>query len=80
MWKFWRRRNRLTHEQMDLRQVHRLNREVVSTILAEVGEPILLAVLAKMKENREEKGESDYTSLGEIWLEAKKKYRSLSRR
>lgn len=79
-WKRWRRRSRkLTVTEKEIRQVHRLKTEVAHTILAEVGEPILTAVLDELRKNRKEKGESDYTSLAEIWLLARERSENLRR-
>lgn len=72
-WKWSRRR---TPEERDLMQVHRLSQEVVRVILARVGEPVLRETLRVLEENRTKKGESDYTSLAEIWLKADEMYNS----
>lgn len=41
-------------------------------ILAEVGEPVLRRTLAVMRRNQEMRGTTDYASLADIWIAAKK--------
>lgn len=80
-WKNWKRSGRrVTVTEKEIRQVHRLSYAVVRIILADVGESVLRTTLEGMKKNREEKGESDYTSLAEIWLTAQERWRKLEER
>lgn len=79
-WSKWWRRGRLTKSETEIRQIHRISSEVVRIILSEVGEPVLLETLAKLKKNREEKGESDYTSLGDIWMAARERTEELMKK
>lgn len=77
LWGWWRSKSHLTREQRDMRQVHLISRAVVSSLLADVGEPVLHNTLRKLSENKERKGEADYTSLAEIWITAKKRCEEL---
>ncbi len=81
LWQRWRRRPRakLTTSEKEIRQVHRITREVVHTMLAEVGEDVLRETIAELEKNRKETGESNYTSLAEIWLGAKARAKALRR-
>ncbi len=67
--KFWERWKQRKHE-AELRQVHRLKREVVGAMLAEVGSYTIEAVLTEMTENKKRFGHAGYTSLANIWVEA----------
>lgn len=73
-WRRWQRsRKGVTATERELRQVHRIRKEVVWMILSEVGEDVLRCTLKTMERNRKERGEADYTSLAEVWIASKKK-------
>lgn len=75
LWRNWTYRR--TQEEKDLLQVHQISQEVVRVILSTVGEPVLRETLMKLEKNWEKKGESDYTSLAEIWLDAQARVKKL---
>ncbi len=73
-WWSWRKRRQARLELQEARLCNRITQEVVSTILAEVGEPVLRRTLETLKRNRRRRAHSDYTSLGRVWIAAKRRF------